>query len=122
MTISRIITPFRRVVIESPYAGDIKANMAYLKIAMYDSIMRGEAPIASHKLYTDVLDDNDPEQRRLGIELGLSWLKVCDLVAFYTDLGMSPGMAACLGELKSLRFRVPFEMRKVREDVLSSIG
>lgn len=113
---------FKKVIVESPYRGDIERNKAYLKVCMLDSISRGEAPSASHKLYTDVLDDNNEEERRLGIELGFAWLKAADLVAFYEDYGFSPGMKACLRDLQTYRFRVPFEIRKVSLDVIRSIS
>jgi hypothetical protein len=82
------------VVIESPFAGDVDRNIAYARRAVRDSIMRGEAPIASHLLYTQpgILDDNDPDERRLGIESGLAWLRVAEMTAVYTDLGISSGM------------------------------
>ena len=57
--LSALDTPLRRVILESPYAGDIERNVAYARAAMRDSLLRGEAPIASHLLYTQpgVLDD-----------------------------------------------------------------
>ena len=42
----------RRVIIESPYAGFVKRNEDYARECLRDSLMRGEAPIASHLLYT----------------------------------------------------------------------
>lgn len=42
----------RIVVLESPYAGDIERNTNYARDCMRDSILRGEAPIASHLIYT----------------------------------------------------------------------
>ncbi len=49
----------RRTIIESPYAGDIQGNLAYAKRCVLDSLSRGEAPIASHLLFTldGILDD-----------------------------------------------------------------
>jgi len=41
-----------RVIIESPYAGDIEVNLKYAKLCILDSLKRGEAPLASHLLYT----------------------------------------------------------------------
>ena len=41
-----------RVILESPYAGDIERNVKYARMAVRDSLSRGEAPIASHLLYT----------------------------------------------------------------------
>ena len=82
------------VVIESPYAGEVERNVRYARAAMADSLRRGEYPLASHLLYTQpgVLDDLDPAQRSLGIEAGLAWGRLADLVAVYQDLGLSRGM------------------------------
>jgi len=84
------------VIIESPYAGDVEANVAYARAAMRDSLMRGEHPIASHLLYTQpgILDDNIPEERKRGIASGLAWRAVADKAVFYTDRGWSDGMLA----------------------------
>mgnify|MGYP003659026266 CR=1 FL=1 len=84
----------RLVVLESPYAGDIKKNEKYARDCMRDCILRGEAPIASHLLYTqpNVLDENIPTERSLGIAMGFMWGRHADCVVFYTDHGMSNGM------------------------------
>lgn len=84
----------RLVIIESPFAGEVEKNVEYAKLAMLDSLNRGEAPIASHLLYTQMLDDNVPEHRALGIWAGLAWRKVCDSPVFYVDRGWSGGMLA----------------------------
>jgi len=80
------------VIIESPYAGDILRNKAYAQAALRHSLSLGEAPIASHLLYTQILNDSIEKERAEGIEAGLSWMRVANLVAFYLDLGMSRGM------------------------------
>ena len=84
----------RLVVIESPYAGDVAANLTYLRACLRDSLLRGESPIASHGLYTQpgVLDDTIPEEQTLGIHAGFAWNKHAELTAVYTDRGISPGM------------------------------
>jgi hypothetical protein len=86
------------VIIESPYAGDIEANTLYARQCMRHSVMRGEAPIASHLLYTqpDILDEHNPEERALGIKAGLAWRRVAELHVFYTDRGWSSGMKGAL--------------------------
>lgn len=63
----------RLVVLESPYAGDVERNVRYARAAVRDCLDRGEAPIASHLLYTQpgVLDDLVPAERAMGIEAGL---------------------------------------------------
>jgi hypothetical protein len=86
------------VIIESPFAADTKEraelHVRYARAALRDSLMRGEAPFASHLLYTQpgVLDDKDMAERRTGIIAGLEWGEWADLVAVYEDLGISPGM------------------------------
>ena len=84
----------KRVLIESPYAGDVEHNLRYLRAAMADCLRRGEAPYASHALYTQpgVLDDTVPAERALGIEAGLIWGRQADVTVVYTDLGISDGM------------------------------
>lgn len=69
-------------------------NMRYLRAALADCFRRGEAPFASHAIYTQegVLDDTDPEQRKLGMEAGFAWGAKADTTAVYTDLGVSRGM------------------------------
>lgn len=88
----------RIVIVESPYAGDIKTNTEYLRACLRDCLLRGEAPFASHALYTlpGVLEDSNPDDRWLGIEAGFAFWRAAELVAFYADLGISPGMQAAL--------------------------
>ena len=111
----------KRVVIESPYAGDTRRNLVYAKLAMLDSIYKGEAPFASHILYTALLDDDDKDERALGLRMGAAWAEAADLVAFYIDFGMSVGMMGTLSMLKNGLIRVPYEERKLSSDVLNSL-
>ena len=101
----------RLVVIESPFAGDIEANIAYAKRAVHDCLKRGEAPIASHLLFTQpgILDDTKPEERRLGIGAGHAWTERADCIVVYLDRGMSNGMIA--GIKKALHVGTPVEIR-----------
>ncbi len=82
----------KRVILESPYAGDVEKNLAYAREALKHSLSCGESPLASHLLYTQVLDDASPNERLLGIEAGYDWLHVAQGAVFYMDLGLSPGM------------------------------
>lgn len=101
----------RRVVIESPYAGDVDANVQYARACMTDSLRRGEAPFLSHLLYTQGLNDNIPEQRAQGIAAGFAWGDVADLVAVYTDRGISSGMDQGIARWRARG--TPVEMRKL---------
>ncbi len=95
----------RRVIVESPYAGDIERNMRYLRACLADCLRRGEAPFASHAIYTQpgVLDDNDPAQRKLGIEAGFAWRVLADSTIIYSDLGISRGMIAGIKDAERLQ-------------------
>lgn len=88
----------RRVILESPYAGDVQRNVEYARACLRDCLERGEAPIASHLLYTQpgVLRDEVPEEREWGIAAGLAWSDtfVCGAAVFYIDRGWSNGMLA----------------------------
>lgn len=79
-------------IIESPFAGDVEQNVQYAKECMIDSINRGEAPFASHLMYTQFLDDDNERQRTIGINAGLEIAKRADLTAVYVDMGISRGM------------------------------
>lgn len=84
----------RLVILESPYAGDTEANVGYARACVRDSLSRGEAPIASHLLYTQpgILRDGVPEERAWGIGAGLAWGRVAEATVVYTDRGISSGM------------------------------
>lgn len=84
------------VIVESPYAGEAETNVPYARACMHDCLMRGEAPFASHLLYTQpgVLRDSVVEERKLGIEAGFAWGQHAKATVVYTDLGISPGMEA----------------------------
>jgi len=101
----------RRTVIESPYAGDIDRNLAYARRCVKHSLELGEAPLASHLLYTQMLDDSIPHERRLGIDAGHAWLGVCQKVIFYIDLGWPRGMLDALA--KVVAEEIPYEMRSL---------
>lgn len=80
------------VVLESPYAGEIERNKAFARACMKNCILRGEAPFASHLLYPGVLDDDEADERELGLTAGWAWLLRAEYSVVYTDLGISPGM------------------------------
>lgn len=84
----------RLVIVESPYAGDVAANVAYARACVSDALARGEAPFASHLLYTQagILRDEVPAERERGIAAALAWYRAADVAVVYTDRGISRGM------------------------------
>lgn len=102
-----------KVILESPYAGDIIENLKYARECVRDSLSRGEAPIASHLLYTQdgILDDNIPEERQWGISAGLEWKSVADKHIFYIDRGISKGMEYAMNF--ATEKSIPMEFRNI---------
>ena len=66
------------IFIASPYAGDIERNIEYAKQACRHVLDKGNAFFCPHLLYPQILDDNNPEERKLGIRLGKEVLTKCD--------------------------------------------
>jgi oligoribonuclease (3'-5' exoribonuclease) len=88
-------------------------NEDYARAAMKDSLMKGEAPYASHLLYTQrgVLDDTIPEQRNWGIQAGFAWRQVAAKTVVYTDRGISKGMQYGIDDAK--KRGTPIEYREL---------
>lgn len=113
----------RKVVLESPYAGNVELNTRYARACLRDCLVRGEAPVASHLLYTQqgVLDDTIAEERSKGIRAGLVWGELAEASVFYMDLGMTPGMVQGLaaarecGRVVELRHLPSEDMERLNE-------
>lgn len=107
------------VILESPYAGDIEANTRFARRCLRDCLLRGEAPIASHLLFTQegVLRDEIPEERALGIKAGLLWLPRADYSVYYTDHGWSRGMLSALHDW-TLKLGYDFRIRGLEKPAM----
>ncbi|MBU2047373.1 MAG: hypothetical protein KKH61_00090 [Gammaproteobacteria bacterium] len=103
------------VILESPFAGDVEANIEYARACVRDSLLRGEAPITSHLLYTQpgVLNDDVPEERAQGIDAGLAWRAVAHASVVYTDRGISKGMEYGIAAAQAAG--VPIEYRALND-------
>lgn len=103
----------RRVTLESPFAAPTAfgrwLNRRYARRCLRDSCLRGEAPLVSHLLYTQALDDQDPLERKIGIEAGLAWGPQADATVVYAGRGISRGMSLgierALGEGRAVEYR-----------------
>jgi hypothetical protein len=90
--------PIPLVILESPFAGPTPEardrNLRYARACLRDALERGEAPLASHLLYTQpgVLDDDKPDERAKGIAAGLAWGRSAGASVVYLDQGLSGGM------------------------------
>jgi len=113
----------QRVILESPYAGEVKFNEIYGELCMHDCLVNhDETPYASHLLYTRkyVLDDTKPEERKLGINAGFDWREATDKSVFYIDVGFTDGMK--LGMENCVETLKPFETRRLPDDIWNKFG
>lgn len=107
----------RRVLIESPFAAPTQEgqdeHIRYARACLKDALMRDEAPLASHLLYTQpgVLDDTIPDERKRGIDAGVEWYKVAEACVVYTDCGISGGMKYGIARAQSMG--IPVEHRTI---------
>tara|TARA_R100000700_G_scaffold37173_2_gene47099 strand:+ start:269 stop:595 length:327 start_codon:yes stop_codon:yes gene_type:complete len=101
------------VIIESPYKGNVKSNVAYARKCMSDSLLRGESPFASHLLYTQVLDDTKEIERLTGMSRAFKWYRHADLMAVYIDKGISSGMQKGMEIAEKIGIKI--EYRKLED-------
>ena len=80
-----------KVVIESPFAGDVVRNVKYARLCLADSLKRGE-----------------------GIKAGLEWGRKADLRAVYIDYGITKGMEMGIKDAKKIR--QPIEYRRILDN------
>lgn len=109
----------KRVVIESPLNAPtregIEGNKVYARMCVMDSLRRGEAPYASHLLFDHphgLLDDLVADQRELGLTAGLAWGESADLIAVYTDRGISNGMKRGIEHWQELGKKIEYRAFK----------
>lgn len=112
----------KRVILESPFAGSVERNIRYARACVRDSLLRGEAPIASHILYTQegILNDDIPAERQHGIDAGLAWRFVSDGTVVYTDFGISRGMQYGIDAATSAG--KPVEYRTLAAHILADVS
>ncbi len=80
----------RTAYVCAPLAGDIKKNISNAKKFGKFLFNRGMAPVIPH-IYAEILDDNDPYDRKLGMNADKSLLFKCDEVWVFGDK-MTKGM------------------------------
>jgi len=108
----------RRVIVESPYKGNSIQrwlNRRYARACLHDCLRRGEAPFASHLLYTQpgVLRDGVSIERQHGINAGLAWAELAQASVIYTDRGISAGML--IGIKHAEQIGRPVEYRSLKK-------
>jgi len=67
-----------KVFICSPFSGDTEVNMCNARMYARKVALLDHLPFAPHLLFPQFLDDGIPEERQLGIRLGLLQMAECD--------------------------------------------
>ena len=80
------------VFICSPFAGDIEGNIMRARRYGRFAVSEQVVPIIPHLMYPQLLDEHDPKERQLGIDMGLVLLSKCHEIWVFGDR-ISSGMA-----------------------------
>lgn len=96
----------RKIYVASQYAGDVNANVMAAISYCRRVINEGYMPVASHLLYPQILNDNDPDERELGLMFGLALLRDCDEVWVFGTV--SQGVAREIEEAKRLKKQIRY--------------
>jgi hypothetical protein len=77
--------------------------------------MRGEAPIASHLLYTQrgVLNDDVPDERQLGIDAGHAWIGSAEAMVVYIPRSGQITQGMDIGIKRAKAIGIPVEYRRL---------
>ena len=90
------------VYVCSPYAGNVEQNVKDAVRYCRHVIRRGCIPYAPHLLFPRLLNDDDPAERRLGLDFGLAMLYRCDELWVFGSR-VSSGMKGEIDRALSLR-------------------
>lgn len=96
------------VYICSPYAGDsVPVNILNARRYCKFAVDTGHNPFAPHLFYTQFLDDAQPQERRLGMELGMIMLTKCAEMWVFGET-ISPGMEREIAKAEARAMRIRY--------------
>lgn len=105
---------FRSIVyICSPFSGDVEENIANARRYSRFAVDKGYIPIAPHLLFPQFLDDDNPEERELGLFFGNALMSKCAEVWVFGSR-ISSGMEA---EIKRAKWK-NYHLRYFTEECL----
>ncbi len=67
----------KKIYVCSPLRGDIDKNIENARQYSRLVVKEGHIPVTPHIYFTQFLDDTNPEERKLGTEMGLTLLLGC---------------------------------------------
>lgn len=95
------------VFICSPFAGDVEGNVMRAKRYGRFAVTQKVIPIIPHLMYPQFLYDDDPAERRLGLEMGLVLLSKCQELWVFGDR-VSKGMAVEIKKAKQCKIPIRY--------------
>lgn len=111
----------QQVFICSPYRGDIEHNTEVARYAGHIAAVTGYVPVIPHLLYPQFLDDNIPDERILGIQLGAELLKASDMM-WLIGSKITTGMKYELEIAKTMRIPIRCydeQLNRITQETLS---
>lgn len=97
----KIENNYKGIYVCSPLRGDIEGNLKRAYEYGQFVYRQGCVPVIPHLRLAKVLDDNKPEDRKKGIEIGLRHLELCDEIWVFGER-ISEGMAGEIEKAKAL--------------------
>lgn len=95
----------KKVYICSPYKGNIEENVsAAQRFCEWTIMIKKVLPIAPHLYFTQFLNDNNAQKRRLGMNMGLTLMQECCEIWVLGDI-ISSGMKKEI--IESSRLNIP---------------
>ena len=80
------------VYVCSPYRGETEKHRKYAKELTRAVLEAGGVPVTPHLYIALVLDDKEPEERKLGLSAGHELLRNCPFILVGGKFGISEGM------------------------------
>jgi hypothetical protein len=105
----------KMVYVCSPYRGNSENNVVWANLHSRYVYEKGYLPIAPHTIFTQFLDDDNAEERRAGMNMGLQLLELChELWVFGAKI--SKGMQEEIEFAKKRRINIRYISRDMEED------
>ena len=113
--LTKIEKPKKRIVyICRPFAGDVDGNTIRARRFGRFAASENAIPIIPHLMYPQFLQEDDPDERKLGMQMGLELLRKCqELWAFGNQL--STGMAVEVKKAKQWKIPIRYFTTDCRE-------
>ena len=105
----------KKVYICVPLGGDVKGNLEKVRRYTEYALKCGTAPVVPH-FYALCLDDDNPDERKIGMTAGRSLLWFCDELWLFGD-EITEGMSTELQYCRHLNLKT----RKVREEEINKV-